>query len=70
MTNARAESINAGIQKMKYSARGFRNRKRFRNGISAALISTPSASPGDHPFHPDSWTLKTKAQERRSASLN
>ena len=33
VTNARAESINAGIQKMKYSARGFRNRKRFRNAI-------------------------------------
>ena len=33
VTNARAESINAGIQKVKYSARGFRNRKRFRNAI-------------------------------------
>ena len=27
VTNARAESFNAGIQKLKYSARGFRNRK-------------------------------------------
>ena len=33
VTNVRAESINAGIQKLKYSARGFRNRKRFRNAI-------------------------------------
>ena len=33
VTNARAESINAGIQKVKYSARGFRSRKRFRNAI-------------------------------------
>ena len=33
VTNARTESINAGIQKVKYSARGFRNRKRFRNAI-------------------------------------
>ena len=33
VTNARAESINAGVQKLKYSARGFRNRKRFRNAI-------------------------------------
>ena len=33
VTNTRAESINAGIQKVKYSARGFRNRKRFRNAI-------------------------------------
>ena len=33
VTNARAESINAGIQKVKYSARGLRNRKRFRNAI-------------------------------------
>jgi len=33
VSNARAESINAGIQKVKYCARGFRNRKRFRNAI-------------------------------------
>ncbi len=41
VTNARAESINAGIQKVKYSARGFRNRKRFRNAIypSTHLLS-------------------------------
>ena len=40
---------------MKYSARGFRNRKRFRNAIYfhlVAMISTPSASPGDPPFPP------------------
>ena len=33
VSNARAESINAGIQKLKYVARGFRNRERFRNAI-------------------------------------
>ena len=33
VTNARAESINAGVQWLKYSARGFRNRQRFRNAI-------------------------------------
>jgi transposase len=32
-TNARAEGINAIIQWMKYTARGFRNRTRFRNAI-------------------------------------
>ena len=37
VTNARAESINAGIQKVKYSACGFRNRKRFRNAIYVHL---------------------------------
>ena len=37
VTNARAESINAGIQKVKYSARGFPNRKRFRNAIYVHL---------------------------------
>lgn len=48
VTNARAESTNAGIQEVKYSARGFRNRARFRNAntfTSAALISIPPASP-------------------------
>lgn len=33
ITNARAESINAKIQWLKYTARGFRNRDRFRNAI-------------------------------------
>lgn len=33
VTNARAEGINAVIQWVKYSARGFRNRERFRNAI-------------------------------------
>ena len=37
VTNGRAESINAGLQKLKYSARGFRNRKRFRNAIYSHL---------------------------------
>ena len=33
VTNARSEGINAKIQWIKYTARGFRNRKRFRNAI-------------------------------------
>ena len=33
VTNARSEAINAKIQWIKYTARGFRNRKRFRNAI-------------------------------------
>ena len=33
VSNARAESINAGVQWLKYAARGFRNRQRFRNAI-------------------------------------
>lgn len=33
VTNARAEGINARIQWIKYTARGFRNRERFRNAI-------------------------------------
>jgi transposase len=33
ITNARAESVNAKIQWLKYTARGFRNRDRFRNAI-------------------------------------
>jgi transposase len=33
ITNARAEGINAKIQWMKYTARGFRNRERFRIAI-------------------------------------
>ena len=33
ITNARAEGINAKIQWIKYTARGFRNRERFRNAI-------------------------------------
>jgi transposase len=33
VTNARAESVNAKIQWLKYTARGFRNRDRFRNAI-------------------------------------
>lgn len=33
VTNARAEGINAVIQWVKYTARGFRNRARFRNAI-------------------------------------
>ena len=33
ITNARAESINAKIQWLKYTARGFRNRERFRHAI-------------------------------------
>jgi transposase len=33
VTNARAESTNAKIQWIKYTACGFRNRERFRNAI-------------------------------------
>ncbi len=33
VTNARAEGINSRIQWIKYSARGFRNRERFRRAI-------------------------------------
>lgn len=33
ITNARAESVNAKIQWLKYTARGFRNRSRFRDAI-------------------------------------
>jgi len=33
VTNARAEGLNSLIQWLKYSARGFRNRDRFRNAI-------------------------------------
>ena len=33
VTNARSEGINAKIQWIKYSARGFRNRERFRTAI-------------------------------------
>jgi transposase len=44
VTNARAEGINARIQWIKYTARGFRNRERFRNAIYfhlAGLDMTP-----------------------------
>ncbi|HET6611188.1 MAG TPA: ISL3 family transposase [Kofleriaceae bacterium] len=33
VTNARAEGLNAAIQRLKYNARGYRNRQRFRNAI-------------------------------------
>jgi transposase len=33
VTNARAEGLNSAIQKIKFTARGFRNRDRFRNAI-------------------------------------
>lgn len=33
VTNARSEAVNAKIQWIKYTARGFRNRARFRNAI-------------------------------------
>lgn len=33
ITNARAEGLNATIQRIKFTARGFRNRERFRNAI-------------------------------------
>ena len=46
VTNARSESINSRIQWIKYTARGFRNRKRFRNAIYfhlGGLDMTPEA---------------------------
>ena len=54
VTNARAESINAGIQKVKYSARGFRNRNRFRNAIYFHLggLDLYPASVTRGPTHP------------------
>ena len=55
VTNARAESINAEIQKPKYSARGFRNAIYFHLAVS---ISTPPASPRDPLFPPG--FLKTR----------
>jgi transposase len=33
VTNAKAEGVNAAIQRIKFNARGFRNRDRFRNAI-------------------------------------
>ena len=33
VSNARAEGINADIQWVKYRARGYRNRQRFRDAI-------------------------------------
>ncbi len=46
VTNARSESINSRIQWIKYTARGFRNRDRFRNAIYfhlGGLDMTPEA---------------------------
>ena len=37
VTNARAEGINSRIQWIKYTARGFRSRKRFRRAIDFHL---------------------------------
>jgi transposase len=33
VTNARSEAVNAKVQWIKYTARGFRNRDRFRTAI-------------------------------------
>jgi transposase len=33
ITNAKSESINAKIQRVKYTARGFRNKQNFNNAI-------------------------------------
>lgn len=57
VSNARAESINAGIQKLKYVARGFRNRERFRNAIYfhlGGLDLYPAGVARDHLVHPNS----------------
>ena len=56
VTNARAEGINAGIQWVKYRARGYRNRQRFRDAIYfhfGGLDVSPRASlktPYPHKF--------------------
>lgn len=57
VTNARAESINAGIQKVKYSARRFATASDSATPstfTSAASISIPPVSPCDPFFHPKS----------------
>lgn len=54
VSNARAESINAGVQKLKYMARGFRNRERFRNAIYfhlGGLDLYPAGVPHDYLGH-------------------
>ena len=57
VSNARAESINAGIQKLKYVARGIRNRDRFRNAIYfhlGGLDLYPGGVARDYLVHPNS----------------
>ena len=54
VSNARAESINAGVQWLKYAARGFRNRQRFRNAIYfhlGGLDLYPAGVIRDHLVH-------------------
>ncbi len=54
VSNARAESINAGVQRLKYAARGFRNRQRFRNAIYfhlGGLDLYPAGVGRDHLVH-------------------
>ena len=54
VSNARAESINAGVQRLKYAARGFRNRQRFRNAIYfhlGGLDLYPAGIVRDHLVH-------------------
>ena len=51
VTNARSEAINAKIQWIKYTARGFRNRDRFRNAIYFHL--------GGLSLYPDSLATHT-----------
>ena len=48
ITNARAEGINAKIQWIKYTARGFRNRQRFRNAIYFHLGGLDLYPAGSH----------------------
>ena len=48
VTNARAESINAGVQKLKYSARGFRD----RHLLSPRRSCYPAGVTADPPIHP------------------
>ena len=52
-TNARTESINLRIQWIKYTARGFRNRERFRRAIHFNLGGLDVAPESQKPivFH-------------------
>ena len=56
--NARAEGINSVIQWLKYSARGFRNRERFRNDLLPPRRPGPLSSRGPITFYPHE-TLKS-----------
>ena len=62
VTSARAESFNARVQWLKYSARGFRNRQRFRNAILLPLRRPQPLSQRPHPLIP--FHTKTRSAAR------